>query len=43
MWIWVGVYIVIFGTLLALVPNAAAVTLRQPVRETAAAAVEAGD
>ncbi|HVP52550.1 MAG TPA: cytochrome c-type biogenesis CcmF C-terminal domain-containing protein, partial [Terriglobales bacterium] len=43
MWIWVGVYVVIFGTLLALVPNATAVTLRQPVREPAAAAVEAGD
>ena len=43
MWIWVGVYIVIFGTLVALVPNAAAVSLRQPVRAPAAAAMEAGD
>jgi cytochrome c-type biogenesis protein CcmF len=42
MWIWVGVYIVIFGTLIALVPNAAAVTLRQPAQVPAAAAVEAG-
>jgi len=37
------VYVVIFGTLVALVPNAAAVTLRQPVRAPAAAAAEAGD
>jgi cytochrome c-type biogenesis protein CcmF len=43
MWLWIGVYIVIFGTLVALVPNAAAVTFRQPVRAPAAAAVEAGD
>jgi len=43
MWLWLGVYILIFGTLVALVPNAAAVTLRQPVRAPAAAAVEAGD
>ncbi len=43
MWIWVGVYVVVFGTLLALVPNAAAVSLRQPARAHAAAAVEAGD
>jgi cytochrome c-type biogenesis protein CcmF len=43
MWIWVGVYIVIFGTLVALVPNAAAVALRQPAQAPAAAAVEAGD
>ncbi|MFI5090731.1 MAG: heme lyase CcmF/NrfE family subunit [Terriglobales bacterium] len=42
-WLWLGVYVIIFGTLVALVPNAAAVTLRQPVRAPAAAAVEAGD
>jgi cytochrome c-type biogenesis protein CcmF len=43
MWIWVGVYVVIFGTLVALVPNAAAIPLRQPAHVKAAAAVEAGD
>jgi cytochrome c-type biogenesis protein CcmF len=43
MWIWIGVYIVILGTLVALVPNAAAVTLRQPAQVPAAAAAEAGD
>jgi cytochrome c-type biogenesis protein CcmF len=43
MWLWLGVYVVIFGTLVALVPNAAAVSVRQPVRAAAAAAVEAGD
>ena len=43
MWLWLGMYVVIFGTLVALVPNVAAVTLRQPVRAHAAAAVEAGD
>jgi cytochrome c-type biogenesis protein CcmF len=43
MWLWLGMYVVIFGTLVALVPNAAAVTLRQPVRAHAAAAAEAGD
>ncbi|HYN15258.1 MAG TPA: heme lyase CcmF/NrfE family subunit [Terriglobales bacterium] len=43
MWLWLGVYVVIFGTLVALVPNAAAVTLRQPVRAHATATVEAGD
>jgi cytochrome c-type biogenesis protein CcmF len=43
MWLWLGVYVVIFGTLVALVPNAAAVTLRQPVPAPAAAVAEAGD
>jgi cytochrome c-type biogenesis protein CcmF len=43
MWLWLGVYVVILGTLIALVPNAAAVTLRQPAHAPAAAAVEAGD
>jgi cytochrome c-type biogenesis protein CcmF len=43
MWIWTGVYIVIFGTLVALVPNAAAVALRQPAHVPAAAAAEAVD
>jgi len=43
MWLWLGVYVVILGTLIALVPNAAAVTLRQPVRAPAAVGAEAGD
>ena len=43
MWIWVGVFIVIIGTILALVPNAATVRITAPVRVPAAAAVEAGD
>jgi cytochrome c-type biogenesis protein CcmF len=42
MWIWVGVYVVIFGTLVALVPSRAAVTVPQPARARAAA-VEVGD
>ena len=43
MWLWLGVYVVIFGTLVALVPNASAVRLRQPAHAPAAAAAEAGD
>ena len=43
MWIWVGVFIVIIGTVLALVPSAAAVRITAPARVPAAAAVEAGD
>jgi len=43
MWLWLGVYVVILGTLVALVPNATAVSLRQPAHAPAAAAAEAGD
>jgi len=43
MWLWLGVYVIILGTLVALVPNAAAVRLRQPARAHAAATAEAGD
>jgi cytochrome c-type biogenesis protein CcmF len=42
MWIWVGVHVVIFGTLVALVPNRAAVPAPQPARARAAT-VEVGD
>jgi cytochrome c-type biogenesis protein CcmF len=42
MWIWVGVWAVIFGTAIALVPVQAAVTLKQPARSHASA-VEVGD
>jgi len=42
MWIWVGVYVIIFGTVIALVPNLAAVALPSPARARAAT-VEAGD
>ncbi len=42
MWIWVGVYIVVFGTGVALVPNRAAVALAVPAR-TQAAVAPAGD
>jgi cytochrome c-type biogenesis protein CcmF len=42
MWIWVGVYIVVFGTGVALVPNRAAVALSLPARAHAAVA-QAGD
>ncbi|MBZ5648686.1 MAG: heme lyase CcmF/NrfE family subunit [Acidobacteriia bacterium] len=42
MWIWVGVWGVIFGTAIALVPVQAAVTLKQPARSHASA-VEVGD
>jgi cytochrome c-type biogenesis protein CcmF len=43
MWIWVGVFIVVFGTLLALTPNMAAVKVTVRAREPEAVAVEAGD
>jgi len=43
MWLWLGIYVVILGTLVALVPNAAAVSLRQPAHAPATAAAEAGD
>ena len=42
MWIWVGVYVIIFGTIIALVPNRAAVAVPSPARARAAT-VEAGD
>ena len=42
MWLWIGIWVVIFGTALALVPNRAAVALKQPSRARAAA-VEVGD
>jgi len=42
MWFWIGVWVLIAGTGIALVPNAAALSLRQPSR-VQAAAVEAGD
>jgi cytochrome c-type biogenesis protein CcmF len=40
MWLWVGVWIFVIGTLVALVPNKAAVSLRKPVQEQAAAMAE---
>jgi cytochrome c-type biogenesis protein CcmF len=43
MWVWVGVWIMIVGTIVALVPNAAAVRVAAPVRAEAAAPVGAGD
>jgi cytochrome c-type biogenesis protein CcmF len=43
MWVWVGVLIVIGGTIVALVPNVAAVQVRAPARAPAVATVEAGD
>jgi hypothetical protein len=42
MWIWIGVYIVVFGTGVALVPSRAAVALSVPAR-TQAAVAPAGD
>jgi cytochrome c-type biogenesis protein CcmF len=42
MWIWVGVYVVIFGTAVALIPNRAAVALTAPARARAAV-MQAGD
>jgi cytochrome c-type biogenesis protein CcmF len=43
MWIWVGVWIMIVGTAIALVPNAAPVRVSAPVRVHEAAPVGAGD
>jgi cytochrome c-type biogenesis protein CcmF len=43
MWVWVGVWIMIVGTIVALVPNAAAVRVAVPVRAEAAAPAGAGD
>jgi cytochrome c-type biogenesis protein CcmF len=48
-WIWAGVYVIIFGTIVALVPNMQAVKVtadsrvRAPARATAETSVEAGD
>ena len=42
-YIWLGLVVMIFGTVIALVPNAAAVRISAPARVAAAAAVEAGD
>ncbi len=42
LWIWVGVWVVLFGTIIALVPATAAMALKQPSR-VRAATVEAGD
>jgi cytochrome c-type biogenesis protein CcmF len=43
MWIWVGVWGMIAGTVIALIPNAAAIRLAAPARVQAAAPVGAGD
>ncbi|MFL6300307.1 MAG: heme lyase CcmF/NrfE family subunit [Terriglobales bacterium] len=40
MWLWVGVWIFVLGTLVTLVPNKAAVTLRKPVQERVPAMAE---
>jgi len=42
MWIWMGVWIMIAGTVIALIPNAAAVRVPAPVR-VQAEPVGAGD
>ncbi len=42
-WIWMGLIIMIFGTITALVPNAAPLPARVPVRVQTAPAVGAGD
>ena len=42
-YIWLGLVIMVFGTVVALVPNAAAVRIATPAPVRAAAAVEAGD
>src|SRR5437763_16772795 len=44
MWLWVGVWIFVLGTLVALLPNKAAVSLRRPVPERGrVAALAEGD
>jgi cytochrome c-type biogenesis protein CcmF len=40
MWLWVGVWIFVLGTLVALVPNKAAVSSRKPVQEQVAVMAE---
>jgi cytochrome c-type biogenesis protein CcmF len=42
MWIWVGLLVMIFGTIIALVPNAAAIRVTAPAR-VQVAPVGAGD
>ena len=42
-WIWIGLIIMVFGTIVALVPNAAAVQVAATVRARAPAHVGAGD
>jgi cytochrome c-type biogenesis protein CcmF len=43
MWIWVGVWLIIAGTVVALIPNAVAVQAAARVRVPEAAPVGAGD
>jgi cytochrome c-type biogenesis protein CcmF len=43
MWLWIGVWIIIAGTVLALVPNAAPVRVAAPARVQTAEPVGAGD
>jgi cytochrome c-type biogenesis protein CcmF len=43
MWIWVGVWIMIIGTIVALIPNTVPVRVSAPARIQAAAPVGAGD
>jgi len=40
MWLWVGVWIFVFGTLVTLVPNKSAASLRKPVQERVVAMAE---
>jgi hypothetical protein len=42
-WIWTGLIIMIFGTITALIPNAAPLPARVPARVQTAPAVGAGD
>jgi cytochrome c biogenesis factor len=42
-WIWTGLIVMVFGTILALVPNAAAVRVTAPAVARTPAAVGAGD
>jgi cytochrome c-type biogenesis protein CcmF len=42
-WIWIGLIIMVFGTVVALVPNAATVKVAVPVPARAPAPVGAGD
>ena len=42
-WIWIGLIIMVFGTIIALVPNAAAVQVAAPVPARTPAHVGAGD
>jgi cytochrome c-type biogenesis protein CcmF len=40
MWLWVGVWIFVLGTLVTLVPSKSAVSLRKPVQERVVAMAE---